>query len=200
MPVLTATGLTKTYGPHSVLGGVDLSIHQGERVGLVGRNGSGKSTLAKILAGIEQPDTGGVALRRDARVMYLEQEPALDPTVSALDTVLAGLREWWAAKQRHDAASAQLAAGVDTERALVAQAEAHAALDRQGGFDVSHRALSVLSSLSVREPEKQVGNMSGGERRRVALARLLVAEPQLAIKILDGIVRRMRALTSSLEA
>jgi ATP-binding cassette subfamily F protein uup len=181
VPVLTASGLTKSYGPHTVLAGIDLSIHQGERVGLVGRNGSGKSTLAKILAGDESADTGEVAVRRGARVMYLAQEPALDPEASALDTVLAGLTEWWTAKQRHDAASAALARGEEVERALTLQAEAHAELERFGGFDVSHRALSVLSSLSVREPDKRVGSMSGGERRRVALARLLVAQPELAV-------------------
>jgi ATP-binding cassette subfamily F protein uup len=181
VPVITASGLTKSYGPHSVLAGIDLSIHQGERVGLVGRNGSGKSTLAKILAAEEIADSGEIALRREARVMYLAQDPALDLTATALDTVLAGLREWWAARQRHDAASAQLAQNIEVDRALVVQAEAHAELERLGGFDVSHRALSVLSALSVPDPEKRVGNMSGGERRRVALARLLVAEPQLAI-------------------
>ncbi|HEX6244504.1 MAG TPA: ATP-binding cassette domain-containing protein, partial [Polyangiales bacterium] len=181
MPVLTATGLTKSYGPHSVLGGIDLSIHQGERVGLVGRNGSGKSTLAKILASEETPDTGEIAVRREARVMYLAQEPALDPEISALDTVLAGLTEWWSARQRHTAASALIARGEDVERALVEQSDAHAALERHGGFDVSHRALSVLSALKVRDSDRRVGSLSGGERRRVALARLLVAEPELAI-------------------
>jgi ABC transport system ATP-binding/permease protein len=181
VPVLTATGLTKSYGPHTVLGGIDLSIHQGERVGLVGRNGSGKSTLARILASEESADSGEVAVRRGARVMYLAQEPALDPGASAVDTVLAGMREWWAARQRHEAASAQLARHENVEGALALQAQAHAELERFGGFDVSHRALSVLSSLSVSEPDKRVGSMSGGERRRVALARLLVAQPELAI-------------------
>jgi ABC transport system ATP-binding/permease protein len=181
VPVLTASTLTKSFGPHSVLDGVDLSIHQGERVGLVGRNGSGKSTLAKILAGEETADTGELSLRRGARVMYLAQEPALDAERSALETVLAGLSSWWAAKQRHDQASAELSRGENMTSALTAQSEAQAELERHGGFDVSHRALAVLSALSVGEPDKLVGTMSGGERRRVALARLLVAEPELAI-------------------
>lgn len=181
VPIVTATGLSKSYGPHSVLAGVDLSVHQGERVGLVGKNGSGKSTLARILAGEEAPDSGERALRRDARVMYLAQEPSLDPAASALDTVLAGLDAWWAAKQRHDEASQLLAQGRDVERALREQAAAQGELERHGGFDVSHRALAVLSALHVRDPAAQVGSMSGGERRRVALARLLVAQPELAI-------------------
>lgn len=90
MTILTATGLTKSYGPHHVLEGLDLSIHQGERVGLVGANGSGKSTLARILAGEETSDSGEIAVRREARVMYLAQVPQLDPARSALD-VFAGM-------------------------------------------------------------------------------------------------------------
>ncbi len=183
MTILTARALTKSYGPHSVLSGIDLSIHQGERVGLVGQNGSGKSTLARILVGEEVPDTGEIAIRRDARVLYLAQVPLLDPERTVLDTVLMGLTHWWAARERYDAALLAIeqdtTGNVDTH--LDAQTKAYAELEHHGGFDVSHRARAVLSALGVRDPEAKVGNQSGGEQRRVALARLLVAEPDLAI-------------------
>jgi ATP-binding cassette subfamily F protein uup len=179
--ILTASGLAKTYGPHVVLNGIDLAIHEGEHVGLVGENGSGKSTIARILAGEEQPDTGERAVRRDARIMYLQQEPQLDPAYDVLSTVLRGIPGFWDARERYDAASRDLEAGRDVEAALLRQADAHAELERHGGFDASHRVLSVLSSLGVRDPQANVTRLSGGEKRRVALARLLVAEPDLAI-------------------
>jgi ATP-binding cassette subfamily F protein uup len=179
--ILTASGITKSFGPHSVLAGIDLSIHEGERVGLVGANGSGKSTLAKILASEDVADTGEIAVRREARVMYLQQEPKLDPAHDVLETVLRGMSAWWTAKERYDAASKDLEAGRNLERALLAQTDAHAALERLGGFDQSHRALAILSALGVRDPHSSVEALSGGEKRRVALARLLVAEPELAI-------------------
>jgi ATP-binding cassette subfamily F protein uup len=179
--ILTATGLTKSYGPHVVLQGVDLAIDEGERVGLVGENGSGKSTIARILAGKETADSGERAVRREARVMYLEQEPQLDPAYDVLETVLMGLGSWWLAKERYEAASKDLEAGRDLEAALARQTSALADMERDGGFTVSHRALSVTNSLGVRDPHARVDRLSGGEKRRVALARLLVAEPHLAI-------------------
>jgi ATP-binding cassette subfamily F protein uup len=179
--ILTASGLTKSFGPHIVLQGVDLAIHEGERVGLVGENGSGKSTIARILAGEDVPDSGDRAVRRDARVMYLQQEPALDPAHDVLTTVLMGLGNFWPAKLAYEAASHDLEAGHDVDDALVRQTKALAELEQYGGFDASHRALSVLGSLGVRDPQARVDRLSGGERRRVALARLLVAEPELAI-------------------
>jgi ATP-binding cassette subfamily F protein uup len=179
--ILTASGITKSYGPHTVLSGLDLSIHEGERVGLVGANGSGKSTLAKILAGEDVADTGEIAVRREARVMYLQQEPKLDPAHDVLETVLRGMTGWWAAKERYDRASAELERGSNMDKALATQTDAHAELERLGGFDQSHRALAILSALGVRDPHGSVEALSGGEKRRVALARLLVAEPELAI-------------------
>ncbi len=181
MTILTATGLTKAFGPHTVLEGVDVSIQDGERVGLVGTNGSGKSTLARILAGHDVPDTGELATRRSARVLYLAQEPALEPNQTALASVLSGLTAWSAAKSRYDAATALLERGHDLDAAIEAQTAAMAELERLGGFDVTHRAEALLDHLAIRDHGALVTNMSGGERRRVALARLLVAEPDLAI-------------------
>ncbi|MEM9492877.1 MAG: ATP-binding cassette domain-containing protein, partial [Myxococcota bacterium] len=109
MPVLVATDLVKRYGERSLLDRVGLAIEAGERVGLVGNNGSGKSTLARILAGLDEADSGQVVSGRDSRLAYLEQVPRLADDHSALDVALSGLGEWSRAVARHEELSAALA-------------------------------------------------------------------------------------------
>jgi ATP-binding cassette subfamily F protein uup len=181
-PVLTARDLHKAYGPQVVLDGVSLSFHEGERVGLVGVNGSGKSTLARLLAGAEPADSGDVATRRDATVMYLSQEPVFDAEKPARDVAREGLARWADARARHDALSRRIAAEGDGAMALIdAQTEAAAEVERLSGWEMDHRVDAILTRLGLERAEAPVGELSGGERRRVALARVLVARPALAI-------------------
>jgi len=179
--VLDAQSLVRTYGARTVLGGVSLTLDAGDRVGLVGANGSGKSTLGRILAGDEDADAGEVVTRRGARVAYLPQEPRFEGDPTALDAALAGLATWTEAKRRHDEASEQLAAGADVDRWIEVQSEAAATIERHGGWDLSHRAASMLHRLGIDDDQRRVGAMSGGERRRVDLARVLVSRPDLGI-------------------
>ncbi|MCB9704335.1 MAG: ABC-F family ATP-binding cassette domain-containing protein [Myxococcales bacterium] len=182
MPIIAAKELTKSYGTRSILGGVSLTIDEGERVGLIGSNGSGKSTLARILAGLELPDGGEVIRRRDLRVAILDQVPHLPAGASAGAAVLAGLDAWRAAQQRYTRATAELSAGRGDHAALIAEQSAAAeAIERLGGWEREHEAHALLARLGVADPEAPVDALSGGERRRVALARLLVSAPDLAI-------------------
>ncbi|MFW5921593.1 MAG: ABC-F family ATP-binding cassette domain-containing protein, partial [Polyangiales bacterium] len=182
MPVLTSRDLRRVYGTQVVLEGVSVSVHAGERVGLVGRNGSGKTTLARLLAGVEEPDGGDVARRRDARIEYLAQEPVFDGETTAKEAALEGLADWRRARARYDSVSERIASGEgDLDAALESQAQAANEVERLGGWELEHRAEAVLGHLGVRRVDQPVGTMSGGERRRVALARVLVARPDLAI-------------------
>ncbi len=180
--VLSANGLCKHYGERVILDDVRLTIERGERVGLVGINGSGKTTLARILASLEESDGGRIIRGRGVTMAYLEQDPDLDPAATALEVVLAGLADWTRAVARHDELSAAISEATgDLEQLLAAQAGVAADVERLGGWDLRHRAEAMLGHLGVDRPERRVGPMSGGERRRVALARLLVAAPDIAI-------------------
>lgn len=182
MSIVAAHGLQKGYGNHIVLRSADLIIEPGERVGVVGLNGAGKSTLGKLLAGVEMPDGGTIARRRGARIEYLEQVPRFDGELTAEQVVTQGLTAWNDAVARHSAASAALGEGTgDSTKLLEEQAAAAEEVERLGGWDQLHRVRAVLGHLGVKRPEQLVKEMSGGEQRRVALARLLVARPDLAI-------------------
>ncbi|KYF65179.1 ABC-F family ATP-binding cassette domain-containing protein [Sorangium cellulosum] len=182
MPVLTAHDLHKAFGPQTILDGVTVTIRTGERVGLVGLNGSGKSTLARILAGVELPDSGTISRRRGAEIGVLSQDPVFEPSDTARDVVLAGLSAWHAAKARHDEVSRSLAAGAgDAEALLAAQTEAAADVERLGGWDMMHRVDAIIGHVGVTRPDAPMSVLSGGDRRRVALARLLVSRPALAV-------------------
>ena len=185
MPVISAREISRAFGNRRILDRVSLAVHRGERVGVVGANGAGKSTLGRILAGIEPVDSGEVAPRRGARIVHLAQRPELPPDTTALEIALSGLEAWCRARRRYESISSEIAEGTlpatNLEERIAEQANAAEELEHHGGWDLVHRAEAILGHLDIREPAMVAGRMSGGEQRRVALARVLIAQPDLAI-------------------
>ena len=182
MTALTVDHVARHLGSSQILKDVSLTIDLGERVGLIGANGSGKSTLARILAGVEPPDGGTVARRRGLRTMILSQEPELDDTMTVFQAAESGLTHWRDATLRFEAIAHLLEQATSDQDALLhEQSELATLIETLGGWDPRHRIQSFLDRLGLTRPNDVVGNLSGGERRRVALARLLVAAPDIAI-------------------
>ena len=182
MPLFVAKGLGKAFGEAVLFANVDVSVHQGERVGIVGNNGSGKSTFARIVAGLEPADEGEIAFRKGVRCRYLEQEPQFDETQTGRAVVLEGLGAWVAATDKHRALSEQIALQEAGWQALLEEQQlAEVEVEHLGGWEQGHKVESILERLGLSDIDRVVGQMSGGERRRVALAQLLVEEPELAI-------------------
>jgi ATP-binding cassette subfamily F protein uup len=178
--ILTAQSVAKSFGLRRVLGGVSFAVHERDRVGLVGLNGSGKTTLLRLLVGDDAPDEGVVTRRRGLTVEHVAQEPRLDLEASVEAALAGGLRAHAAASARLAEVEAELASleGPALDAALEEQAALHDHL-QASGFDPSHRIRELAAALDLPPLASRVGTLSIGERRRVALARALLAAPEL---------------------
>jgi ATP-binding cassette subfamily F protein uup len=184
MSLLTVKGIHLSVGDRHLLRGVDLVVGEGQRIGLLGPNGCGKSTLLRILAGELVPDAGERAVRRELRVGYLPQEPHVPADSTVLHAVTQGIEGRALALRELDAVHSALAQEADParlDRLLAQQARLEERLEKLGGHDIDHRAEAVLQGLGMLRFDALCGSLSGGERRRVALARLLVAQPDLLL-------------------
>ncbi len=177
--------LTKAYpGGREVFKGITLSFLPGVKIGILGVNGAGKSTLLKIMAGVEK-EFGGEAWAADGvRVGYLEQEPQLDPAKTVAGNVSEAFAPLKAALERFNAISEKFAEPMDDDEmnALLAeQAELQEKIDAEDGWDLDRRIEIALDALRCPPPDADVTRLSGGEKRRVALCRLLLEKPDLLL-------------------
>ncbi|MFL6682289.1 MAG: ATP-binding cassette domain-containing protein [Burkholderiaceae bacterium] len=171
MALLTLSNAHLAFGHVALLDGADFALETAERVALIGRNGTGKSSLLKILAGIDKPDDGLLQVERGLRRTYVPQEPQFAPGVSVFDAVSEGVREAKETRERfenHD--------GVDHDEMDRLQTR----LESLGGWDWERRVDETLHRLDL-DPQVLVEKLSGGVRKRVALAQALVATPDVLL-------------------
>ena len=177
--------LTKSYpGGREVFKGITLSFLPGVKIGVLGVNGAGKSTLLKIMAGIETEYGGEAWAAEGVRVGYLSQEPKLDAGETVGENVEAAFADIKAALDRFNAISAEFAEPMDDEKmnALLAeQADLQAKIDAGDGWELDRQVEIALDALRCPPAEATVATLSGGERRRVALCRLLLEKPDLLL-------------------
>ena len=181
MPLVSLQDIHLAYGHVALLDGADLSIDAGERLALIGRNGTGKSSLLRGIAGALAFDDGQIARQSGIAIALVAQEPQLDPAHTVFEAVAAGLAGSAATIAQYQALAAAL--GHDAHpppEALERLAALQAQLDADGGWALTHRIDSVLSRLSLTGGDA-VAELSGGMRKRVALARALVADPDLLL-------------------
>ena len=177
--------VTKAFpGGREVFKGITLSFLPGVKIGILGVNGAGKSTLLKIMAGIDKEYGGEAWAAEGVRIGYLEQEPKLDETKTVAENVMLAFGPLMAALTRFNAISERFAEPMDEDEmnALLAeQAELQEKIDAEDGWDLDRRIEIALDALRCPPPDSLVEKLSGGERRRVALCRLLLERPDLLL-------------------
>jgi ATP-binding cassette ChvD family protein len=178
-------GLSKTYpGGRQVLKDIWLSFLPGAKIGVLGANGAGKSTLMKIMAGIEKEFQGEAWSAEGATVGYLSQEPELDPKKDVAGNVMEGLGGMKALVDRFEAISAKFAEPLEDNemnKLMAEQAELQEKIDAAGAWDLSRTIEIAMDALRCPPGDAAVTKLSGGERRRVALCRLLLQKPDLLL-------------------
>ena len=181
--VYTMNRVGKIVPPkRQILKDISLSFFPGAKIGVLGLNGSGKSTLLKIMAGIDKDIEGEARPMPNLNVGYLPQEPDMDPAQSVREAVEAGLGSIAAAKKRLDEVYAAYGEpNADFDKLAAEQADLEALLATSDGGDVEHQLEVAADALRLPPWEATIGNLSGGEKRRVALCRLLLSKPDMLL-------------------
>lgn len=179
--LLSLHEVVRSFGAQPVLKGVSLTVHQGDRLGLIGRNGSGKSTMLRILSGMDEPDSGIVARGQGLSVEYLPQVSTLNPAQTVLSVLEAALEELRHLLRRyHDLAGAMSSPGA--HEASHEEFDAlHHRLSVLGAWDAGHEHKWISEELCLPADDRRLESLSGGELRRVALAGCILRRPDILL-------------------
>jgi len=170
---LQVENLTKSFGADVIVSGITFGVAEGEKIGLIAKNGTGKSTLLNILAGEDTPDSGTVIYRNDLRVGYLPQMPTFEGSRSVMDTCL-----WGDDRQSRAVRDYEHALRSGDADAMTAAIQA---MDNAAAWDYEDRFKQILTMLKIDDYDQPIAQLSGGQVKRVALAKLLISEPQMLI-------------------
>ncbi|WP_174732913.1 ABC-F family ATP-binding cassette domain-containing protein [Mesobacillus harenae] len=181
MKMITVENVTKTYGEKQLFQDISITIAEKERAGLIGVNGTGKSSLLKIIAGIEFPDSGEILAAKDYRISYLAQQPELDPSKTVLDQVFSGEAPILQLMRAYEEALINLESDPENTAFQEKVFSLQQNMDSSNGWDANTAAKTILMKLGIENITQIIGTMSGGQKKRVALAQVLIESPDLLI-------------------
>ncbi|ADY27872.1 ABC-F family ATP-binding cassette domain-containing protein [Cellulophaga lytica] len=174
MNLLTVENISKSYGEHALFSNISFGVNKDQKIALIAKNGSGKTSILNILSGLDSPDSGQVNYRKGTRVSFLEQEPNMDPDLTIEETIFASDNEVLKVIANYEKA---LANPEDAEKYQLA----FDAMDRFEAWDFETQYKQILSKLKLDDVSLKVGLLSGGQKKRLAMADALINRPDLLI-------------------
>ncbi|MGB3463752.1 MAG: ABC-F family ATP-binding cassette domain-containing protein [Cyclobacteriaceae bacterium] len=178
MNVLSIDRVSKSFNENTLFEGATFGIDMGQKIALVGVNGCGKSTLLKMIAGIEKPDSGEISFNKNIKVSYLSQIPKLDDSLNILSEIFNSDNRSAIAVMEYQSLLLKSAENPDLQEALQ---DAITEVDNLNAWDFEDKARQILGKLGIHDTTQQIAGLSGGQRKRVALAKVLLEEPDLLI-------------------
>ncbi|WP_227395329.1 ABC-F family ATP-binding cassette domain-containing protein [Jeotgalibacillus aurantiacus] len=173
--------LTKTYGDKALFHDLNLTITEGEKIGLIGVNGTGKSTLLSLISGIELPDSGTIDQPKDFTVRLLDQEPELDDGLSILETVFKTDAKVVQLMNRFETALAAYEKNPESAEIQEKFMAIQQKMEEEEAWDATSQAKTILSKLGIHDTNRQINELSGGQKKRVALAQVMLETPDLLL-------------------
>lgn len=181
MKMLTVENLSKTYGEKQLFDSISFTIAEKERIGLIGVNGTGKSSLLKIVAGADWPDEGSVFSGKDYTIAYLDQKPDFEADRTVLEQVFFGEAPILKLMRDYEKTLSELGHKPDNQKLQEDLFQLQKQMDAQNAWDASTNAKTILMKLGIEEINKKVSELSGGQKKRVALAQVLIQDADLLI-------------------
>ncbi|HEV7643249.1 MAG TPA: ABC-F family ATP-binding cassette domain-containing protein [Pyrinomonadaceae bacterium] len=182
MNILSLENISKNYGFKPLFENTTIGLEDRDKVGIIGANGSGKTTLLRVMAGLEEPDTGKVVRAKGKTLAYLAQIPVYDENATVLETIFAASGGVMQMISDYEAACHDLtSSGGADEKLLERVSELQHQLEMSGGWEIETNARSVLTRLGIDDTTAKMGALSGGQRKRVALAHELIVKPDILI-------------------
>ena len=181
MSIFTLQSVQKDFGIKEILKDANFSLDAADKVGLIGTNGSGKSTLLKMIAGLEPIDGGQLLVNSGARVVYLPQQPDLNESYTVLEQVFADSGEQMALVREYEELSHKLAHTPDDSQMMARFSNVMQRMEATNAWELETKAKIILTKLGIEDFEAKIGNLSGGYRKRIALAAALLSEPEVLL-------------------
>jgi ATP-binding cassette subfamily F protein uup len=182
MNIISLENVSKNFGFRPLFENTTLGLEDNDKVGIIGANGSGKTTLLRVIAGLEEPDTGRVVRAKGKTLAYLAQNPSYDENATVLETIFAASGGVMQVIADYEAACHDLAVHGGTDAKLLERvSELQHQLELSGGWEIETNARNVLTRLGIHDTAAKMGELSGGQRKRVALAHELIVKPDILI-------------------